>query len=201
MATFIICGCDDLENDVELYANGIRATIVDEFSTLRAGDTAILYTHGQYYNHRQGPRTLPTANNMVLWGDDALTAAEMRDKLIDDEDLDLPNGVSNITLIVHACFTAGTVENPPATATRDTVFAGQLCAALKEYYYPGLRVIGYRGQSKAGRAGFRVGAPPETRRILRGHVDGNAGGSWQVEFGGDGDRDGFLSQGNSVTWT
>jgi hypothetical protein len=77
----------------------------------------------------------------------ALTATQMRDKLIDDEDLDLPSGSKKITLIVHACFTGGTVENPPTTATRDSVFAGQ-----------------------------------------------------QVTFGGDGDRDGFLVQGASVTW-
>lgn len=200
MATTLVCGTDDLKKDAELYANGNHIGMVKDLSKLKEGDTAILYTHG-VWDQIQGKAT---ATNRVMWKvgkkEKELDALGMRDELIYGK-LKLPGDLKNLTLIVHACFSSGTVENPPASTARDSVFAGQLCAALKEFHFPGLRVIGYQGQSKTGRAGFSVDHGIETSRTSRRQEDSHKGEFWTVTFGGAGDSNGFLHQGKNVVWT
>jgi hypothetical protein len=105
-----------------------------------------------------------------------------------------------LSIIVHACFTAGTVERAPKAAKQLNTFAGQLCAALAPRFR-GLAVYGYQGMTKAGRAGFAVGAGAEGERIRRGHADPHAGAEYQVKYAeGNGGGVVISHQGAAVAW-
>ena len=193
MSTYLLCLADDLSKDADLYQDVIGARIISlsDLSNISSDDTLVLYTHGQYTT--AGP--VPCATNKIQWGRAFISADKVCENLFDN---DFPTGVSNVTLIVHACFSAGTIEGAPAINT-DT-FAGQLCSALKAFYLPGLRVVGYQGQSKMGKAGFATGTTENAPRLTRRQADPNQGSLWQVIYGGPGDADGHVASGASVRW-
>lgn len=137
------------------------------------------------------------ATNEIAWDDVHINAETTTDRLFA---LGLEVGIRNLTIIVHACFSAGTVERPPTAARNTQTFAGQLCSDMKRYYYPGLRVIGYQGQTKVGHAGVPVGRRPSLRGT-RSTPSIYKAEFWQVVYGGAGDRDGFAEQGARVTWS
>jgi hypothetical protein len=198
MPTYLICLSDDLEADAGRHAPNIGASVVKNFKDLQDHDVIILYTHGVYH---RGPGDVPIASNQIEWNGRHLGADDVMQQMIR---LGFPVPSRGVTVIVHACFSAGTVEQPPSAVNNTQTFAGQLCSALKALYVPGLRVIGYQGQTKVGMAGVRVGEQPSLRssRNTRSPYDGSY---WQVVYGGngghDGDFDGVAATGASVTWT
>jgi hypothetical protein len=147
----LVCLADDLSKDAELYAEGNRLSVETECSSVKCGDLLVLYTHGQYDASN-------SATRKIKWFDSYKNAEKVADRLVDN-DMNLKN-VDNITLIVHACFSAGTRESPPTDSTN--TFAGQLCSFLSDSI-PGLTVIGLVGMTKAGRAGFMLNAGVEGR--------------------------------------
>ncbi len=197
MGNYLLCLSDDLAKDVDLYKDVANAWVIklDQVKDLKDGDSLILYTHGQYTTAGGTAR----ATNKIQWFDRMLSASDVCYRLID---ADFPVGKRNLTVVVHACFSAGTVEAPPVL--NDQTFAGQLCSALKSYFLPGLSVIGYQGQTKVGKGGFAAGETKNAPRSSRSQADPNSGELWQAAYGGsgghDGDADGLYSTGSSVRW-
>jgi hypothetical protein len=167
---YVVCVSDDLHKDAELYAGGHALTKVNDFSKAASGDLLVLYAHGQY--NADG-----SAANTIIWGKEALTPVQTAERLTDNLHLN----VGGIKLLVHACFTAGSIEKPPPKASAFNTFAGQLCSALKGKIR-GLTVIGLVGETKAGRAGFNIGAGAETQRITRATKDLHARELWEVQY-------------------
>ncbi|WP_205408985.1 hypothetical protein [Acidiphilium sp. JA12-A1] len=196
MSTYIICITDDLAGDVKLYSSHINAMIINEagLSTLQDNDTLVIYGHGEWSN----VGGIARATNKIIWGTKAINGTKTCDKLIES---DFPVGRTNITIVVHCCFSAGTIENPPTQVESQSTFAGQLCSALKAYYFPGLRVIGYQGQTKAGKAGFAAGQTANAPRVLRGQQDPNLADLWALTYGGPGDRDVLLASGARASFS
>lgn len=197
MATHILCISADLAKDADLYSSQVKAYVISasELHKVKSGDTLIIYGHGQYAEHGQGGFV---ATNKVIWGKRALDGSQVCDALLDS---DLDTGLVNLTIIAHCCFTAGTKENPPTEVESQHTFAGQLCSALKAFYFPGLRVIGYQGASKTGKAGFAANATANAPRLSRSQADPNQGELWQMVYGGEGDRETFLAKGSSAKWS
>jgi len=197
MTTHILCISDDLAKDVELYSLQVSAYVIkaSDLHKVKSGDTLIIYGHGQYAERGRGNFV---ATNKVIWGARALTGTQVCDELLEN---DLDTGLFNLTIIAHCCFTAGTKENPPTEIQSQHTFAGQLCSALKAFYYPGLRVIGYQGASKMGKAGFAADASAPAPRLSRSQADPNKGELWQMVYGGEGDRETLLAKGSSAKWS
>jgi hypothetical protein len=197
MTIYVACVCDDLKRDAELYAEAFRYTYAADFGKVGKGDTAILYAHGQYYlcKHHSAPK----ANNKIVWGGTALTAEKTASALQKDLALAPAQG---ITIIVHACFTAGTVEKAPREREQMNTFAGQLCRAMAGTF-PGLVVFGYQGQTKVGTAGYPLKVDPKQRRRSRSMgADPNEGHNFAVGYGFSGSSGLVVikNQGESVVW-
>jgi hypothetical protein len=170
----VLCVEEDLEDDADIYADLKRFELVEDCSDLKNGDVLILYTHGQY-------NTALKATNRISWNRKWVQAADAALNLIG---AGLRN-LKNITLVVHACFSAGTRENPPADEGEGlNTFAGQLCSALARKNR-GIKVIGLVGKSKSGRAGFKTNAGDEpvlTRRAKAATVDKHTMDQWEVVY-------------------
>lgn len=205
MAIHILCLASDLTQDAALYAGGLTdAAVVRDFSRVRNGDVVILYTHGGAYRcqHREYK-----ARGDIQWGGAGfVNAATAAANTLAPLGANLDPNLTGVTVVIHACFSAGTVERAPKAANQMDTFAGQFCSALSNggARLPGLKVIGYQGATKAGSAGFlatQQDLPPIQQRATR-RTNPNAGDKWQVTYVYDNNTGGVAIQleGASVTW-
>ncbi len=134
-----------------------------DLSGVKNKDTVIVYTHGQYTIDKSS--NLATATNRVFWSGKAVSAVTCARYL--RKKAKLPKDTEYLTLIVHACFSAGTIENPPTQINNANTFAGQLCSSMGRNF-PNINVVGYQGKAKAGLAGFPASAEDgQSQRELR----------------------------------
>lgn len=201
MTINLIVGSDDLRKDARIYADVAGYTLVRTLANIGNGDTVIFYTHGVYRINAHGQ---PEARNEIEWMNIVVTAANAAPLLMQI----LPDR-NNLTLIVHACYSAGTVESRPTAANRLTTFAGVLCRDLGAAVtvagvrrFQGVSVTGYVGATKIGYAGFNALNPVNTKR-KRGRPDPNNGETFKVDYAFDQVNNLVFirNQGTSVRWT
>lgn len=179
---------------------GLRdAKAVTDLSAVANEDTVILYTHGVHSGGRP-----PIAENQIEFGSERLGATDAAERLI--AGFGLKKGLHNLTIIVHACFSAGTVESPPPDASKLDTFAGALCSALKNLGFDGIQVIGYQGATKGGIAGMSVAVADGTDeqpsvRNTRNSKSPFDGSNFEVRYtANDSGTAEIQSQGGSVVW-
>ncbi|CAH0355536.1 hypothetical protein [Aquabacterium sp. CECT 9606] len=179
----VIALSKDVKANAEIYATTQGADLVTNYTLekVQDNDTIILYTHGYYDDDKDG---MPFSTKCIIWetkaGKKDLDAADTAVALQNELNL---KRVSNLTVVVHACFSAGTVEERQKLRPLNT-FAGQLCGNLAPYF-PGVRVLGYQGQMKAGFAGYGVKEAVGIRRLTRSSNDVNKGEDWHAEYAFD----------------
>jgi hypothetical protein len=207
MAIHLLCLADDLKDDANLYVGTLTdANFVNDLSGVRDNDTVIIYTHGQYFKCRHGEFK---ANNKIKWGNAYVSAATAAANTFAANKAKLNRQRRSITIIVHACFTAGTVERSPKQNKNLLTFAGQYCSSLSNggVRLPSLRVIGYQGATKVGSAGYKANqaeidsqTPSNKRRRMSRSYDPTSGSKWQVTYviGNNGVE--IELEGESVIW-
>jgi len=154
----VVLGCKNLHANCTGFAFARGYQVASDFSGLEAGGTGILYTHGRYREVKDGVYEA-SKEIIIVWKTihENFKADEFAVFLKDS--MHFPQ-LMNLTLIIHACFSAGAVEKMPTPL--DT-FASELCVALKDY--DGLKVIGYAGRTSEHNAGAPVNFDPPNQRI------------------------------------
>lgn len=178
--TLIVCFAPDLKKDVELYVSTIRrASLERDFSKLEDGDTAIIYTHGQY------DPDLLRANNLILLDDEFRPALDVAKRLF--KNYAMPKKLQGVKVVIHACFSAGTrhqVETGDHSFL-DT-FAGQLHSSMKGLMRSPFKVTGFVGQAKVGNAGYYLDDSKNHKgRVSSRSRNPHDGNDWSVSFVAD----------------